>query len=61
MLINKIGTLTKQIIWLGKVTFSGKVPRRGHYVFLTAKYTNLYGQFQFQLLFPQIKPLNSFK
>ena len=61
MLISKIGTLTKQIIWLGSVTFSGKVPMRGPYVFLTAKYSNLYGQFIFQLLFPQIQPLTSFK
>ena len=61
MLINKIGTLTKTIIGLGKVTFSGKGPMRGQYVFLTAKYSNLYGQFLFQLLFPQIHPLSSFK
>ena len=50
MLISKTGTLTKNIIGLGKVTFSGKGPMRGHYVFLTEKYRNLYGQFLFQLL-----------
>ena len=61
MLISKIGTLTQTIIGLGRVTFSSKGPMRGHYVFLTAKYRNLYGHFLFQLLFPQIQPLNSFK
>ena len=29
MLISKIGTLTKQIIRLGRVTFSGKGPMGG--------------------------------
>ena len=61
MLISKIGTLTKKITGLGKVTFSGKEPMRGQLVFLAAKHSNLYGQFLFQLLFPQIQPLNSFK
>ena len=33
MLISKIGTLTKQIIRLGRITFSGKGPMgRGHYI-----------------------------
>ena len=30
MLISKIGTLTRQIIGLSRVTFSGKEPMRGH-------------------------------
>ena len=30
MSIRKIGTLTKQISDLSRVTFSGKVPMRGH-------------------------------
>ena len=53
LLIRNIGTLTKQIMGLNRVTFSGKVPMRGHYFFLTAKYSNLYGQFLFQLKRPR--------
>ena len=42
MLINKIGTLSQTRMGLGRVTFSGKRPMRGQYVFLMAKYSNLY-------------------
>ena len=37
---------------LGRVTFSSKGPMRGQYVFLMAKYINLYGHFIFPLSFP---------
>ena len=36
---SKIDTRTQNIVGLGRVSFSGKGPMRGHYVFLTAKYS----------------------
>ena len=56
-----IGTLTQTRMGLGRVTFSSKGPMRSQYVFLMAKYINLYGRFIFPLSFPQTQPLISLR
>ena len=63
MLISKIGTLTKNLIGLGRVTFSSKGPMRGQYVFLTAKYSNCMDSSYFNYYFYRFSlsvPLNDY-
>ena len=59
--LDRYPDLTQTRMGLGRVTFSSKGPMRGQYVFLMAKYINLYGRFIFPLSFPQTQPLISLK